>query len=255
MKKLIAVFLVCMSGSMMVTNALFFLPDACSQEPIKIGSMENFPPYNFTGKDGKYIGIDVAIIEAVLNKLGIAYTHQPRPWKRAVKELEDGDTQMLFQLSPKTEWFEKFYMAGPLRTNNRAYFVKHGSDIRDIPTIQDLKGRRVGIILGYRWTEEFVKADYFEKQEVAKIEQNVLKLDANRVDVVIENESVFNYLAQQLKLKDRFRMLPTYFETDKRYAAFRRDERGKKLAEMFQKKLDELVANGTIQSIIDTWHE
>ncbi len=241
--------------SMMVTHLLCILPRAYSEESIKIGSMEHYAPYNFEGEDGKYIGIDVAIIEAVLTELDITFTHLPRPWKRAVVEFEDGDTEMLFQLTLTPERSEKWHMVGPIRPNNRGYFVKHDSPIQDITTIQDLKGFSVGIIRGYTYPKEFVNADYFTKEKVTNIKQNVWKLEMGRVDVVLENVIPFQYYARKLGFEDRIRMLPTLAQEGERYVAFQKNERGEHLSTMFQKKLDRLIANGTIQAILDTRHE
>jgi polar amino acid transport system substrate-binding protein len=240
---------------MTLTNLLGFLPSVFSQESIKIGSMERYPPYSFKGKDGQVIGIDVTIVETVLNELGIRCIHVPRPWLRAELEFDNGDTDMLFVMKLTPDRAEKWSMVGPIRSNRRAYFVRHDSGIQDIKAVKDLKGLTVGVVRGYRYSEEFEKAGYFKKEVVNAIKQNVLKLIAGNVDVTLENVIPFKLQLRRSGGKELVRMLPTIVETSDRYAAFHKDEQGEKLSKMFQEKLDELIANGTIQSIIDTWHE
>ncbi len=241
--------------SVILANTLYVSPSVWAQETIKIGSMQNYAPYNFKGESGRYIGIDVAIVEAVLTKIGISFAHAPRPWKRALLEFERGTTQMLFQLKPSPERFEKWHMVGPIRPNNRGYFVRHDSDILDIKTIGDLEGLAVGIVGGYKFSDAFKNAKNFRKYEVTNVEQNVHKLNLGRVDVVIENVIPFQYQIRKLGFEGKMRMLPTFAETGERYVAFQKDEQGKNLAKIFQKTLDELIANAAIQSIIDTWRE
>ena len=241
--------------SILMLMSFSFISNAFSQESIKIGSMDKYPPYNFKGKGGKYIGIDVAIIEAVLNELGIKAIHVPTPWKRALVDFETGKTDMLFQLAPKPERFEKWNMVGPLRDNNRAYFVKNDSKIVDIKSIKELKGLKVGTIRGYVYPDEFMQADYFKKQEVTNIKQNVIKLSKGRIDIVVENEYPFKYELNKLRIEHGIRMLPTFASKHVRYAAFHKDKKGNELSKIFQKNLDELISSGMIKSIIDNWRE
>jgi len=231
----------------------FFIPKVLSQESIKIASMDNFAPYNSRGKDGAYIGIDVAIIEAVLNELGIKYTHMPLPWNRAVIEFEKGTADMLFQLEMTPERYEKWNMVGPIRKNNFAYFVQKDSNIRDIKMIKDLKGLDIGLIRGYSYSKEFLDADYLTKAYVTDITQNVNKLMRGRIDIVMENELPFKYESKKMGFENVFRMLPTYSSESERYVAFPKNKKGIRIARRFQKKLNELKSNGSIQSILDNW--
>lgn len=231
------------------------IPGSTSAQHINIGSAEKFPPFNYTDKGGNYIGIDVTIIEMILDEIEVTYSHKPRPWKRAIAEFESGRTDMLFQLTPKPERFTNWYMVGPIRKNISAYFVKADSKIQEIKSLSDLKGLRVGVMNGYKYFKEFDEANIFTKDPVHHTVQNVRKLFKGRVDVVIETEQVFKYEIKMADLEGAIRMLPTPAVESTRYAAFRRTYKGKHLSELFQNKLDELKSKGVIQQTVDTWQE
>jgi len=226
---------------------------ALAQETIKVSSMAKYPPYNFTNLQGEYTGIDVAIIESVLTELAIKVIHVPTPWKRALQNFEGGQTDMLFQLLPTDERFAKWNMVGPFRENNRGYFVLRNSKIKDIQSVEELRGLKVGTVLGFGYPEDFMQARFFTKDEVVEISQNIQKLIRGRVDIVVENEYPFKHELGKTGEPGQIRMLPTYASIDARYVAFRKDKRGNKLARLFQEKLEEKISKGQITLIINAW--
>ncbi len=226
---------------------------ALAQETIKVGSMAKYPPYNFTNLQGEYTGIDVAIIESVLSELAIKVIHVPTPWKRALHNFEGGQTDMLFQLSPSAERFVKWNMVGPFRENNMGYFVLRDSKIKDIKLVEELRGLKVGTVLGFNYPKEFLQAKFFTKDEVVDISQNLQKLIRGRVDIVVENEYAFKHALEKASKPGQIRMLPTFSSVAARYVAFRKDEKGNKLARLFQEKLEEKISKGQITLIINAW--
>ena len=236
-----------------LTLFVFSVGSVLAEETIRVGSMAKYPPYNFMNTQGEYTGIDVAIIESVLDELAIKVIHVPTPWKRAIKNFEGGQTDMLFQLSPSSERFKKWNMVGPIRENNRAYFVLHDSEIKDIKSVEQLRGLKVGTVLGYQYTKDFMQATFFTKDEVVEFPQNIHKLVRGRIDIVLENEYPFKLALSKISEQKRIRMLPSFASTGGRFVAFRKDKKGNKLAHLFQKKLDEKISKGEITLIINTW--
>ncbi|MEH6345968.1 MAG: transporter substrate-binding domain-containing protein [Bermanella sp.] len=232
---------------------VFSAGSVMAEETIKVGSMAKYPPYNYTNTQGVYTGIDVAIIESVLDELAIKVIHVPTPWKRAIVNFEGGQTDMLFQLSPSDERFKKWNMVGPFRENNRGYFVLHDSKIKDIKSVEQLRGLKVGTVLGYHYTKDFMQATFFTKDEVVEFPQNIHKLVRGRIDVVVENEYPFKLALAKTSEQARIRMLPSFASTGGRYVAFRKDKRGNKLAHLFREKLDEMISKGEITLIINAW--
>jgi len=224
---------------------------ASSKEVLKIGSMENYAPYNFK-KDGKYTGLDVEIIETVFNELGVKVKHIPKPWKRALIEFESGKTDSLFQLTPKPERFKKWNMV-ELRSNDSVYFVKSDSPIVDIKSIKELTGLRVGVGRGFSYGGEFDTATSFHREEVESTKQNISKLLLGRVDIIRENEIPVKYELKQMNLEAKIRMLPTPGSKAKRYIAFHRDKRGNMLAKKFTDQLNSLKENGKLKEIFKKW--
>ena len=87
------------------------------------------------------------------------------------------------------------------------------------------------------------------------VAQNAKKLIHSRIDIAVENVIPFNYELKKLGAVNEVRILPTLLSKSVRYIAFHKNKKGNHLAEKFQRKLDELKRNGTIQLIIKNWHE
>ncbi len=64
-------------------------------------------------------------------------------------EFQNGTTDILCQLTLTPERRDKWNMVGPIRNNNRAYYVKIDSKINDVTALNDLKGLIVVTIMGY----------------------------------------------------------------------------------------------------------
>ena len=232
---------------------LFGIPSLSAAETLKIGSMENFSPFNFNDGSGDVVGIDVDIIETVLSEMKLSAVHKPLPWKRAIAEFENGKLDILFQLAPTPERFEKYTMVGPIRSNNRAWFVRKDSELKDVLSLTDLDGLRVGTILGFSYPEDFTSASNFTKDPAKNISTNVNKLAATRLDIVLESEIPFLFEASKLGLSEEFRMLPSYAVESERWIAFQKSDRGRELGKEFQKKLDALHERQGVTSIIQKW--
>ena len=70
-----------------------------------------------------------------------------------------------------------------------------------------------------------------------------------------ENVIPFKYFVKQMGFENEVRMLPTLSSKSYRHIAFQKNKKGNEFSKKFQHKLDELKSNGTIQSIIEHWHE
>lgn len=224
----------------------------CS-ETIRAGSMVNFTPFNFYNDQGVYDGIDVAIIERAASELNIDIVHHPRPWKRALADFKNEETEMLFQLVATQERFEQWNMVGPIRNNNSVWFVKKVSPIKDIVSLEELLGHRVGTVHGFTYWKEFDQSRFFVRSPGLNVDINIQRILSDRVDISLESELVLKYAVVKSNSAELIRVLPTPAIESERYIAFHKDEDGDRLAKLFQNKLDEFRAKGAIQEIINEW--
>lgn len=76
-------------------------------------------------------------------------------------------------------------------------FFKRKADSISFTTLTDLKPYKIGVVRDYVNTEEFDKADYLQKDVANNDITNLRKLAGNRLDLVVIDKFVGNYLIKQ----------------------------------------------------------
>ncbi|HYD32415.1 MAG TPA: transporter substrate-binding domain-containing protein [Azospirillaceae bacterium] len=228
---------------------VLFGATSANAESWTVTSEENYPPYNFN-QDGKRTGMDVEIVEAVLARIDVTPEHRAVPWNRVVNDLDQNQTDIGFQFVGKPERFEKYNMAGPHRAGVTVFAVRADSSIA-FDRLEDLTGKKVGIVSGFAYTTDFDQAGFIVKEAATDNLLNLRKLMAGRIDAAIGDLHTLAWLVKQEKIGDKVRFLPRPLAEVPRYIAFPKPRIEQ--ANRFGKALDELKADGTIQSIVAKW--
>lgn len=222
-------------------------------EEWRIGSMENFAPFNYANAAGDYVGVDVEIVEAALARAGVRARHEPRSWARAISEFESGETDMLMQLSPNPERFATLIMIGPIRWTQTVFAVRRDSEIADIPDLAALSGRTVGVVAAFFYSDAFRDAQGFTRVEAYNDEINLRRLAAGRIELAVGGRATMAHIARNKGVLEDVRFLPTPLVVNPRYVAFPRTPRGAEHAVRFDRALEEMRQDGALQRIIDRY--
>jgi len=147
---------------------------------------EDWPPFNYK-ENNRIVGISTDLVIAALNKAGLEYTLHLYPWKRAYQVTRDATNTLLFTTSRTKKRETLFKWIGPLFSRKIVmYKLKSRNDIH-INSLEDLKKYQLGILRGGS-VEEYLRTKGFQNQVhyqcVAKEKQNILKLFANRIDMI-----------------------------------------------------------------------
>ncbi|WP_058316576.1 substrate-binding periplasmic protein [Cognatishimia activa] len=215
-----------------------------------VGSQKDVPPFNYFDAQGTYVGIDVDILEEAAALAGVTLAHRPMPWRRALLDFESGQLDAVFQLTPTPERFAKWNMVGPLRSTRTVFITRVGSSIEDIETVNDLNGHVLGTVAGYTYGHEIDEDTNLNKEISTDDYGNVRKLLLGRVDVIVGGQTTLLSVIDDLKARDKIRILPTPLVIRDRFIAFPKDDRGSAMAKRMQTALDELRLKGRIAAII-----
>lgn len=156
---------------------------------------EDYPPYEFV-EDGEVKGVNVDLIREAFKRMGIKPFFEPRPWKRALFDLENGDIIALSSgfKTPKREAFAIF-PSEPLAMETNAVVALAESGVK-IASLEDLRGLKVGVVREYVYGHGFDEMQGLDKVETNTSHQLLKMLLEQRMDVVVGNRAVLKYIAK-----------------------------------------------------------
>lgn len=177
-----------MKKSILTTVLIWFsISSLCyAVEPVKISVDLANPPFMYV-KNGKAAGLYPFLVQEVFRKMEIPVTIQPLPWKRAIKEADAGQAGIAgIYKNPERE--KKYDYSQALFQEKLVIFVRK-ENLFSYQKIDDLKGKKIGVIRGWSYGEKFDTArekGMFVVEEAKGDAQNFKKLLRNRIDCVID---------------------------------------------------------------------
>lgn len=216
--------------------------------------MSEWPPFEYLS-DGVPTGVDVEILVAVFDKMGVPLRIEVYPWARAEKMAKEGQCDGLFTMSrqPDREAYAIF-PSEAIDESENVIFVLRGSPVK-FGGYEDLAGLSIGVTAGYHYGQDFDGSRVFTREVGRDDTENMRKLAAGRVDAFVCDRKVGLYLLGKLGLGDRIVALPKVVSSLKMYAAFVRKPGAEKLAAGFDAALAALKASGRYGEIIDRYRK
>lgn len=99
---------------------LFGMPVSADNSSVEEGQndliilTDHFPPYTHRNDKGEYFGSAYKKIDAIFKIVGLNYSIQSVPWKRALQQLDQHSNLLIYPLSRNKEREEKFIWIAPL---------------------------------------------------------------------------------------------------------------------------------------------
>jgi len=212
-----------------------------------------FPPYEFQ-QGGKIVGIDAEIAEAIAGKLGMVLSIQDIEFDSVIPSVETGKYDMAMAgLTITEERKELVNFTTSYATGVQAIIVPEGSSITSVDDLfEEGAFHRIGVQLST--TGDLYSTWDLEDEGLASIERYnkgadaVMALNTGKIDcVIIDNEPAKVFVSQNPGLK----ILDTEFAVEDYAIAVNKNNT--ELLEKIDKALKELIADGTVQKIIDKY--
>ena len=205
-----------------------------------------FPPYESTDDNGNYIGIDIEIAQAIADKLGLELVIDDMDFTAALLAIQQGKSDIVMAgvtVDEDRELVMDFSVS--YATGVQVVIVKEGSDV----TMDNLGEKMIGTQTGT--TGYIYASDDYGEDHVIGYDNGMTAVQAllsGSVDcVIIDNAPAMEYVAAN----DGLTILEgTWVEE---YYAIGVDEGNTALQEAINKALNELIADGTVQGIIDKY--
>lgn len=206
-----------------------------------------FPPYEMTTDAGTIEGIDVDTAQAIAEKLGLELQIDDMDFDAALLSVQQGKADIAMAgITVTDERMAVMSFSDSYATGIQSIIVPEGSDIA---SPDDLAGKKIGTQRGT--TGYLYCSDDFGEDAVVAYDNGLTAVQAlnnGQVDaVVIDNEPAKAYVESNPGLK----ILDTsYAEED---YAIGMNKSNTALLEAVNAALEELKADGTLQSIVDKY--
>ena len=218
-------------------------------EPGKLIMSTNaaFPPYEMTTDSGEFEGIDIETAQAIADKLGLELQIDDMDFDAALLAVQQGKSDMVMAGVTVTDERQNVMdFTDSYATGIQSIIVKEDSDIA---SVDDLAGKKIGTQRGT--TGYLYCSDDFGDENVVAYDNGltaVQMLNNGQVDcVVIDNAPAKEFIAANPGLK----LLDTaYVEED---YAIGVGKGNTELKDAINTALEELKADGTLQSIVDKY--
>ena len=206
-----------------------------------------FPPYEMTTDSGEFEGIDIDTAKAIADKLGLELQIDDMDFDAALLSVQQGKADIVMAgVTVTDERKAVMDFSDSYATGIQSIIVPEGSDIA---SPDDLAGKKIGTQRGT--TGYIYCSDDFGDDAVVAYDNGLTAVQAlnnGQVDaVVIDNAPAKEYVAANPGLK----VLETSYAEEDYAIGMNKDNTA--LVEAVNAALEELKADGTLQSIVDKY--
>lgn len=222
---------------------------------LRMGTNATFPPYEYMDENNEVAGIDAEIAAAIADKLGMELEITDMAFESLIPALQAGTIDIVLAgMTVDPERAEQVNFTDTYATGVQVVIVPENSDIAPVENEEgamevDLTGKTIGVQTGT--TGDLYCTDDYGQEFVKQFDNGPLAVAAlmnGQIDcVVIDNEPAKNYVAANEGLK----ILDTAFANEDYAAAIAKDNT--ELFEQVNTAIQELKADGTIQTIIEKY--
>lgn len=219
---------------------------------VRIGTEGAYPPFNATDAAGNLVGFDIDIAKALCVKMKVECEFVTQDWAGIIPALQAGKYDAIIasmSITPERKeqvgFTKKYYNTPP------AVAVPKDSAIAGV-TAEDLKGKTIGAQASTthsRYSEEYFKDSelkLYPTSEEYKLDLQNGRLDAAVDDVVVLSQWVKSPEGACCKIVGTIEPVPEIHGEGAGIALRKEDT---DLAEMFNKAIEEVRADGTYGEI------
>ena len=203
-----------------------------------------FPPYEYHEGDA-VVGIDAEIAKLIADKLGMELKIEDVAFDSIIPGVQAGKYDMgMAGMTVNEERLQSVNFSDSYATGVQVVIVKEGGSIA---SLDDIAGKKIGVQTST--TGDIYASGDFGDENVVKFDSGAAAVEAlksGKVDcVIIDNEPAKSYVAANEGLK----ILETEYAVEDYAICFAKDNT--ELQEKVNAALKELIADGSVQKIID----
>ncbi|WP_374000170.1 substrate-binding periplasmic protein [Bdellovibrio bacteriovorus] len=179
---------------------IFLFSPSAEAQKIRFAS-DPYPPFIYEER-GVPKGTSLPLLAKMLGVKESDLDVKIIPWKRALKEAEDGSVDIIgpMQVDPKKTYLT--YTKQVIKTEEALWALANNQYLSQMhwQTTQDLRHYSIGYVLGYEYGEplgSYLKLPHSKKVEVQSVTQGLRKLHSGEIQLFVCNTDVLTFYTQQ----------------------------------------------------------
>lgn len=227
------------------------------KKEVVIGFDNTFVPMGFKDENGKNVGFDIDLANAVFKQYDIKVKMQPIDWDMKETELKNGSIDLIWNGYSVTKAREKKVLfTKPYMKNEQVLVTKKSSKIT---AVTGMKNKALGAQQGSSGYDAFTNQPKILKDIVKDNDATLyddfnsalLDLKANRIDgLLIDNVYANYYLTKNGEIND-YNIISTGYDSENFAVGARKSD--KTLVDKIDKAFKSLHADGEFQKISQKW--
>ncbi|MBM7641815.1 amino acid ABC transporter substrate-binding protein [Streptococcus loxodontisalivarius] len=224
---------------------------------ITIGFDNTFVPMGYENEDGKNVGFDIDLANAVFAEYGITVKWQSINWDMKETELNNGTIDLIWNgYSVTDERKEKVAFTDPYMVNEQVLVTKKSSNIT---TVAGMKDKVLGAQAGSSGYDTFTSNPEILKDIVSggdatqyeTFTQALIDLDNDRIDGLLIDRVYANYYLNQEGTLDNYNIISTGYDAENFSVGARKAD--KTLVTKINEAFKQLYKEGKFQEISNKW--
>lgn len=215
---------------------------------VTIGTEGTYAPFTFHDKSDKLTGFDIEIAQEVFKRLKLKPKFVETKWDGMIAGLDAKRYDMVAnEVAVRPDRLEKYDMSEPYIVSKAVLIVKN--DNKDIKTLDDLKGKKVGQSLDSNY-RKIAEEHGAANTVVEGFNQAIDLLVSGRIDGTINDSLSFFDLKKQ---RPELPIKTVYEEKDATSNAFLFRKGSKQLVDKVNGAIADMKADGTYLKISEKW--
>ncbi|MEM5400899.1 cystine ABC transporter substrate-binding protein [Paraburkholderia unamae] len=249
LKKLLALAIVGASFVAASAHADDLLDQVKARGTLRIGLEGTFPPFNSKAPNGELVGYDVDIARAVAAKMGLKPEFVTTEWSGIIAGLQAGKFDVIVNQVGVTDQRKAALDFSPAYTYSAAQLIQRKDDTRQFKTLEDLKGKKLGVGLGTNYMDMAKSVPGIDVKTYPGAPEYLRDLAAGRLDAALNDRLMLAYLLKNSQLP--LRTGATVGAGNPSAIPFKKGN--PKFAKAIDDAMTQLEADGTFTKISDKW--
>ncbi len=237
---------------------IFFLGTSgfCAEISIRVPEGSEYAPFFIRDKGGRWKGLSIELVEALLVEAGQVSVYVPMPFARGLKSMKNGTIDMMLNMTITEDRKKFMFFIGPQLDETIYLVIRNDADF-SIASLDDLKKlpKAIGVERGKVYSKTFEKKRAVDKvfknhlEEVNEVDLNERKLEAGRISGFIGFGYNVLYQINNNPHYKNFTVHPFKINQDNVYFGFSKKNFSKDRLGIFQQAYDRANRKGEFEKI------